>query len=714
MTAARSFDVLVAADCRVPGDSSTSVVEEIRAQVRAGYRTGLAHLPSPALSGHRPFAPQIRQLVDRGEAELVLPGDQAQARLLVARNPAVFAHPPAELPGLVADQAVVVVNTVLPAARRTATHDDVRRVQRTITHLTGATASWSPTGPAARTALAPYAKDVPLLEEDWENVIATSEWQAKRDGFVSDRPVIGRHGRDHWSKWPRSKRDLTAAYPSEPPYVVRVLGGTGTPERILGRLPANWQRSAAGSMPAPEFLATIDFLVYFHHPRVVESFGRIVLEGLAAGAVPIVPRYMQPLFGDACLYGEPADVLRLVDDLYGNWEAYAARSQAAVETAQRRFGPHRHIERISRLIGSPSTAAVSPAPPQPREHGTLIIDLTRGQHLSDVVSSVVRAAVNEGGPRVAALPAARAADLDGRVPAETFPRVLDELPVADRRKYLQRRIEGLVRTHQPSRVLVVDDGHSTARELLTGTLGGDADIWHIQPVGPSAPVGDVLAEHVAAVLPRDWGITRMAPRSTPAAVGAAPSAGREDLLARLGRSLRRRAQGLISRMRRWLVGRLTAGPARSQLMLFEVDEADLALPVRTGSTHQAPSLLPATLIVVTGDYGDPHRAVRAITERQQMTGSFRAALLAPPEWEPVAAAAGLTVETVLPESTWTALYGSGWQGYLRARIAEACRAIGPATVVHTEGAFNRPDDVAISLDIIESARVRRPAAGEAP
>ena len=713
LTAARSYDVLLATDCRFPGGNTSSVVEEIRAQGRAGYRTGLLHLPSHTLSRPRPFAPKIRQVLDSGLAELVLPGDRVEAKLLLARHPSVFSDLPADLPQLSVERVVLAVNNVVADARLNTVYYDVPQVQRNIERLVGTTATWAPIGPRIRDDLAPYAGDVPILPDDWENVIDVAEWQVKRDGFVGDRPVIGRHSRGHWSKWPRHRRDLTAAYPDDPRYEVRVLGGTETPVKILGHLPANWVSRPFNSVPAPEFLAGIDFLVYFHHPGLVEAFGRVVLEGLAAGAVAIAPRYMEPLFGDVCLYGEPTDVLGYVDELYGDWDTYAARSQAGVELVQRRFSYDTHIERIDRLIGAPGVMSPAPAPAAPRERGTLIVDLTRGDRLEYVVSSVVRAAVNDGGPRVVALPAARAADLDGRVPPETFPRALDQLPTAERRVYLQRRIAGLVRTHRPARVLVVDDGHAAARDVLSLAHGAGADIWHVQPTGPSAPVGDVLAEHVAAVLPRDWGIARMTPRPAPAARSAGAGQDR-DVVGRLGRAVRSRAQDTVTRIRRWLLARLKAGARAADLVLFELDEAHPVLPVNTGSTHPEPGLLPVTLIVVTGGYGHPHRAVRAIAERQQVTGTFRAALLAPPDWEPVASAAGLTVETVLPETTWTALYGSGWEEYLRERIDEACRALGPATVVHTEGAFNESDEAMVVLDIIESARVRRRMGGEAP
>src|SRR5699024_10715713 len=135
----------------------------------------------------------------------------------------------------------------------------------------GVEATWAPIGPAVRAALAPSR--VPMMAADWENIIDAHAWATRRQGLVSDRPVIGRHSRGHWSQWPATRTDILAAYPADPRYRGRILGGTEAPEGILGELPANWETLPFASVPVAEFLAGIDFLVYYHHPGLVEAFG---------------------------------------------------------------------------------------------------------------------------------------------------------------------------------------------------------------------------------------------------------------------------------------------------------------------------------------------------------------------------------------------------------------------------------------------------------
>ncbi len=710
MTNAATYDVLMATDCRFPGGNTSSVVEEIRAQRRAGYRTGLLHLPSPLLTRPRPFAPKIREMLDNGEVELVVGAAKVEAKLLLARHPSVFTDPPRDLPVLHAEQVVLAVNNAPIDARGRAPHYDIPHVHRQIKRLVGREATWAPIGPRIRQELVRYAAAVPMLPWDWENVIDAGEWQVRRKGFVTDRPVIGRHSRGHWSKWPHRARDILAAYPNDPRYEVRVLGGVEAPAQILGGIPANWTVYPFDARSPREFLAGIDFFVYFHHRGLVEAFGRVVLEALAAGAVAIVPRYMEPLFGDACYYGTPADVRRHVDELYGDWAAYADRSHAGAELVQKRFSYETHVERVANLIGEPTTVPPDPPAPAATQPGTLVVDLSSGgDRLNQMVSSIIRATVSVEGPRIVALPAERAARAGGRVAVETFPRVLDQLHPADRRRYLRMRVAGLVQEHRPARLIVIDDGHAAVRDVIADVTTAETTGWHVRPGGSSEPAGDALAGQLAAILPAGWGISRLTATgfATPPAATVQAMPESNDLLARARRRLRRWARGQVYAIRRAMLRWVTTQAGASGLMLMELDEIGVGLPVRAGSTHPYPEQLPVALVVVTDVYAEPESGVRAIAERQQVTGTFRTAILAPPEWEPAASAAGFTVETMLPRPVWATLYGAGWPSYVRRRVDEVCRALGPATVVFADGNLGGSEQADAALDALEAARVRR-------
>lgn len=705
VASADTFDILVATDCRFPGGSTASVVDEIRTQARAGYRTALLHVPSLLIGPHRSFAPALRRTVEDGMVTLVTGLSEVTAKLLLVRQPSVFAETPVGLPKILVDHALIVANVLPDGPGRYEQAYDVDRVARQVERAARVTPTWAPISPVVRDALTSLSARHQMLPWDWEPVIDVAQWRAERSGFRSDRPVLGRHTADHWAKWPGRRRELLSAYPDDPRYEIRVLGGMATPTAVLGYQPANWTGFPFSTVSPQRFLAGLDFFVYFHHRNFTEPFGRAVLEALASGAVAILPRALEPIFGDACRYGQPSDVRQHVGELYADWDAYAALSRAGVELAAKRFAPETHLERLASLIGSPAEPPSDMAPAV-RPRGTLVVDLTRGDTLDSVVSSTVRATVAARGPRIVALPAARAAGLTARVAVETFPRALEDMATEDRRHYLRTRLASIVRAHAPARVIVVDDGHGDARELFT-ELDGVAALWLIQPGGSSAEIDDDVAAEVVSILPRGWSMAALPPgRAAAIALPATPV--ETDALARTRRRLLLWARAFNTAMRRRLLSWLRADAQQAGLMLVELDGAGHMLPVRASAGQEQGQRLPVALVVVTDQYSDPSDGVRAIVERQLVAGTFRTALLAPPEWEPAAVSAGLTVETFIPEPAWALLYGSGWSPYFRQRVYEACQAVAASTVVFAENVV--PEHAAAAaLDVLEASRIRPPA-----
>lgn len=710
-----TVDVLMVTDCRFPGGNTSSVVEEIRAQSRAGYRTGLLHVPSPVLRAPRPFATKIREVLEEGSAELVVGAPSVQASLLLARHPTVFLDPPGDLPELHADQVLLAVNQVPVDERGEAPYYDVADVQRTIERVVGKPATWAPIGPRVREALADAPDHVPVLPWDWENVIDVEHWRVPRGDFVSDRPVIGRHSRGHWTKWPDNETDILAAYPDDERYSVRVLGGAESPAQILGHTPANWVVHPFNSMPAREFLASIDFFVYFHHPGLIEAFGRVVLEALSAGAVAIVPEYLKPLFGDACLYGNPGDVRGYVDELYGDWQAFAELSRAGIDLASRRFSYETHAKRVADLIGSPRSDVARPDPgpapaPAARRHGTLVVDLsgepTSNEAAGRALEGVVNQAVTGGEPCTVALPAQRANNLQTDGGIETLPRVVQKLSPPERQRYLIWRLGTLTRAHRPNRLLVLDDGTVDLPSVLANVGGPELTVLVIRQGEPGPAGGDeAFAARVAASLPDGW--TACAP-PPPRVAETAPARRRGSRQWELPPALRlrSRARRKLRTLRRDRLARLMAKAPETGLMLFEAAEAEWSLPVPARITHPSPEQLPVALIVVTGQEADPAASLRAIVQRKQVTSSFRLALLVPVGWEPEAAAYGVTTETLLTEQAWAAQYGTGWAEYVRGRVAEACEAIQPHTVAFAEDPAGVAGAAPV-LEVLEAARVRR-------
>src|SRR5690606_36376702 len=154
-------------------------------------------------------------------------------------------------------------------------------------------------------------------------------------------------------KWPSDAETVKAVYPVDGSWTVRVLGGADPVAKVLGRVPRTWEVLEFGAMSPQDFLAGMDFFVYYHNPRWVEAFGRTILEALASGAVAILPPHFSAAFGDAARYAESAEVRPLLERLYGDRRAYDEQAAKGQRLVRERFGHEAHVARLAKLIGPP-------------------------------------------------------------------------------------------------------------------------------------------------------------------------------------------------------------------------------------------------------------------------------------------------------------------------------------------------------------------------
>jgi hypothetical protein len=316
LPAQRLVEVLMLSDLRFPGGTSHSLAEEIAAQAQVGWSTGLVHMNGPLVSWLRPVNPRIREHIRRGSATLFLPDRPIRTQVVVVRHPAVLEGAADQLPQIETKHAVIVANAppIDIDGYRHYRPDVVDRIAR---ERFGVAPIWAPIGPLVRESV---AAEVPvgLREQDWVNIIDVKGWRVSRSGWQADRPVIGRHSRPSTQKWPTDPRVIETVYPVDGSAIVKILGGAEPAREVLGYLPNSWQVMPFGAMAPREFLAQLDFFVYFHHPAWVEAFGRNILEAMASGLPAILPPHFRRLFGDAAIYAEPADVPSVLRQLYGD------------------------------------------------------------------------------------------------------------------------------------------------------------------------------------------------------------------------------------------------------------------------------------------------------------------------------------------------------------------------------------------------------------
>lgn len=343
----RRFDVVFCLDWRPFGGPQKSMIEEIKALKAAGMNVAVMHLESwrHMTVEDRPMCPQFQRLVNTGFVEQVLVTDDVVCDLLVLRYPPILQFRSGERSNVRPERMVVLANQAPHERDGSDTRYVPDACHANAIDMFGVEPAWVPQGPQVREALAPNAGEpgqegltaTALTDFDMPGIIDTADIAPARTGFRSVLPVVGRHSRDHWTKWPTAA-DLPLIYPGDGRWDVRIMGGAASVAAVTGAPPSPaWTCYGFDETDVESFLYQLDFWIYFPHPHQYEAFGRAVLEALAAGCVTILPPRFEPTFGDAALYCAPSEVAGIVDGLYADPGRFLDQSALAQRRVRERF-----------------------------------------------------------------------------------------------------------------------------------------------------------------------------------------------------------------------------------------------------------------------------------------------------------------------------------------------------------------------------------------
>lgn len=354
-------DVVHITDFRLPGGTTHSVAEEVRAQSEAGYRTHLVHAPSHLVGKAAGWSSNILEVSKLPGVSVSSERAHIRAKMVIFRHPSVVEQTPSTFKNIVADKVLVVANN--PAASSAGKHwYTVSTVTRKLRFLFDTEPIWAPIGPVVKQSIIEQGTEVHWTNDYWLNLLRLPRVHVPRQGFVDEVPVIGRHSRPQPAKWPSHRDEILAAYPDSHAFKVEILGGAPAARDVLGDLPNSWSVVPFGGEEPTEFLKRIDFWVYFHHPEWREAYGRAIMEALSAGTVVVLPRYLEGTYGEAALYCEPAEVQQLILDYYDDTEKFLKQSRRAQEFIKK-LEPSIHEERLRGL-------GISPAGPRPSDTKT--------------------------------------------------------------------------------------------------------------------------------------------------------------------------------------------------------------------------------------------------------------------------------------------------------------------------------------------------------
>jgi glycosyltransferase involved in cell wall biosynthesis len=166
-------------------------------------------------------------------------------------------------------------------------------------------------------------------------------------------PLLGRHGRDHYLKWPSSAEDVANAYCADRRCVTRFLGGARFARRVLGRLPPNWREERFGARDVRAFLSQLDFFLHYPHEGYVEEFGRAVMEAMAVGIPVILPPPFERTFGNAATYASAETCWPTVQELWDHRDRWAEAALAGQRFVMANCSYDRFASRLSEEAQSP-------------------------------------------------------------------------------------------------------------------------------------------------------------------------------------------------------------------------------------------------------------------------------------------------------------------------------------------------------------------------
>lgn len=348
----RRYDVVVISDFNLSGGAYISTMHYVNAACAMGKKVALFHWRRADLDVNVPLRRELREQAMAGRFDVLAAGEQVVAGSVLVGYPVVLNYRLDSLPEIKTRQFAILVNQM--ASRLTTGEDpqyDPRRINENVKALFDVEPVWVPiSGYVQKLMWADGRYPVPH-HEAWNPLLNLDEWcqfRAVWRGGERSQPVIGRHSRDHYTKWPMSKAALAAAYCVNQPCEVRLLGGAAHALSVLGFRPDNWVVQEYADT-THSFLQELDFFIHYPHEQYIEEFGRAVLEAMGLGIPVILPPVFKDTFGDYALYAEPGEAWPLIQRLWADKAEYETVSDRALAFV-REFAGYEVLEgRLERL-----------------------------------------------------------------------------------------------------------------------------------------------------------------------------------------------------------------------------------------------------------------------------------------------------------------------------------------------------------------------------
>ena len=350
------YDLVIVSDLSLLGGTRRCNEGYINAAINSGLRVGLFHWPRYDLALAE-IAPEYTELSYHNNVDILVHEDEITANLVVIHHPPILKYELDAFPDIECETVAILVNQSPMQLWSEQPHYYFEsEVNEQCLRLFKQKPVWIPISSVVEKTLKLAGGGEHLHDEIWYppySKALPSKMPAVAADFGTDaRPIIvGRHSRDHWTKWPASSRELKAAYcAGESGIDMRLMGGVRTPRKLLGRIPSNWQVFDFDSIDVSDFISDLDFFLHFTHDDYIEEFGRNIMEAMAAGKVTILPHVYKDVFGDAAVYCKPNEVSATVLQLWKNHELYSEQALRGFNFVRDNCEPLVVEEKLLRLL----------------------------------------------------------------------------------------------------------------------------------------------------------------------------------------------------------------------------------------------------------------------------------------------------------------------------------------------------------------------------
>lgn len=347
----QSYDIIVGSDLSLLGGTRRCNLAYIDCARKLGLRIGIFNMPRYRSRGTGSIDPSYRELFQLDGVDLLLPEDHVSAQALLVHHPPVLRHAFSRYPKIEAATHYLLVNQ-LPWQTKdfSQVQYDVAAVRGRYADSFGKEPTWISISPRVKRYLTTEVPSEAMLADDWYPIVNWADAGPPTRETQARAPIVGRHSRDHSTKWPENAETLAQAYLVDTEYEVRLLGGTKAAEQVLGYRPENWLVYPFDSLSVEEFVRGIDILVHFHHSMYIEEFGRNIAEAMAMGVPCILPPEYAEIFADAAVYAEPDNVETAVRDLWADDDKYSEYSRRGIEFVSENCGLKVGTRRLAGLL----------------------------------------------------------------------------------------------------------------------------------------------------------------------------------------------------------------------------------------------------------------------------------------------------------------------------------------------------------------------------